>query len=184
MTAPSNVLPLRQDSEHEYAAWIDRQVPERFHADAIPPDPLGLYSYPPCLVPQCDRVSAKMPERLCRPHSTQRRQQAPDLPVAKFVRQAKPSPVGGRSQDGDAARGIFRMTLVGNPVVRSELALGLSLRAQPEAGAPLRASAFNALARALDDLRIRSVLEVPPDSPLQEQLARRCGSSWGPREFF
>lgn len=175
MSPSSEVHQLRHDSQREYAAWLHRQVPERFRSDVIPPDPEGLYSFPPCLVPECERVAVRMPERLCRPHSAQRRQRAAHLPVAQFVRQARPSPVSGRSRDGDDARGIFRMSLASKPVVRSELALGLSLRAQGH-GAPLRASAFNALARGMDELGFHSILEVGHGTVLREKLADSCGS--------
>lgn len=182
MTSENNLRQLRPAEGHEYENWLTAQVPRPFDVQVLPPDPAGRYSAPPCRVRVCVRVSTT-PQRLCRLHATDWEGQSARHPsLDAWSEQATASSVRQRKQGGDASLGLFRLSHAANKVVRLELALGLSRRAEGD-GAPIRAATFNKLAASLEALGATTVLPYADGDP-RAALAAMCGSHWDSARAF
>lgn len=173
------VAALRADQEepHRYLTWLQEHTAPPFRGNSIGPDPHGWYSAAPCKVTSCERVSAGT-VGLCRP-CQKGWSNLGEPPISGFVRAWEPTHPRRRRRGGDAAAGIFRFDKIAHPVVRAELAWGLSERANPDHGSgPTRASDFNVLADVLGELGVDSVRTCFADPALLGALQERCGSSW------
>lgn len=177
MSGTTAVVRLFPTADEQYAQWIHQRVPQAFTADVLPPDPAGRYSLPPCLVPGCERVSYGK-DTLCRPH-VQARATSPDQSLDGFLSTVHVSAVRSVAQGGDAGRGLFRLSAANHPVVRDELAYGLSLRARDGSGlAPARAGTFNRLVQGLNSTGVDSILRCTDGTDSREALASACGAQW------
>lgn len=175
MTGTTSVLRALPPPQDEYATWIRAQVPPTFRADVLPPDPQGRYSFPQCPVPPCERV-AERKDSLCRLHEAQQAAR-PHMPRDEFLSSAESPPI--RSVSGDGARGIFRLGAIEHPVVRDELAYGLSIRGQEgSAAAPVRAWTFNLLVDALNEARVSTILQCSEGDGARSVVEAACRSNW------
>lgn len=164
------------DRRHDYVSWIIEQVPVRFRVDLLGPDSAGRYSYPPCRVKGCDRVARGPIAEMCRAHSTDF--DVTDEPLEAFLARAVPVPrQKGVRPPGLTTLGIFNLAAVADPVVRAELAFGLSKRAEADNGhGPARAEIFNRLVSELNAVGVTSLLDMT--SAERDEVANRCGSTW------
>lgn len=168
------VIPLkpRGSAGDDYRQWLAGLVPETFLEDRIGPDPHGVYSSPPCRVRRCPRIARSAAVILCRIHVDELANSGCDIDA--FLRTVDGRQRIGSNGSGLSVRGIFDLGSVKNLTVRTELAYGLSRRADPNNGCgPALPEAFNRLAAVLNQQGVRTLLDLPDRQ--REQICALCG---------
>ncbi|GEB63265.1 transposase [Sinomonas atrocyanea] len=169
-------MPFRSDSpDFNYLKWIQDLVPAQFSVAHLTADPRGVYSYPPCQLHFCPRISQDPATRLCRIHNDERRAKKLELEQFVKINNDKKQETTKLRISSVSVRGIFDFGAVSHPTVRAELAFGMSKRANPENGfGPARPAAFNRLVAEINKTHIISLLELEPEDI--GDLADQCGS--------
>lgn len=161
MTARLNVVTIQQHAERPHESALHAAVTREFLRDFIPPDPNGRYSVPPCLVPECDRISRTNRRGLCSLHKRAwDGDESNDL--QEWLTRADPTP-SARPGDKPHVRATSRGVFVLEPLhglIRLEMAYALQIRGESLAPHPARAHAFNHLVERLAAKNVVSILDL------------------------
>jgi len=157
-----------------YVQRLRDLTPDEFRRDVFPPDPLGVYSRPPCRVPSCER-SVQGIRPLCRLHYVDFLESGID-DVASFATLARETRlVRNRAHGGQSARGIIDVSDHPSPTLRAEIALVMSCKASGDFGGRFAVNALNAFVRVLKLASIDSLLQLRDDTRARDVLAEAGG---------